>query len=204
MLVRILKLLLLFLTISIGFSFVSKRKKKLPDICLSIEEKKLFELVNNYRIDKGLKEIPLSISLTFVAQTHAKDLHNNRPAASDSCNMHSWSKTRDWSDCCYDKSHRQKECMWDKPKQLTNYNGKGFELSHGFGQLKEFKGDTVTAESALKGWINSVHHNNVLINKKVWSKIEWNAMGIGIHKDFICLCLGEEKDTEEKKFIECN
>lgn len=42
-----------------------------------------------YRIEKGLAEIPLSKSLTFVAQTHVKDMELN--PASGYCNMHSWS-----------------------------------------------------------------------------------------------------------------
>jgi uncharacterized protein YkwD len=41
-----------------------------------------------YRAEKGLPSIPISKSLTFVAQTHAKDLQLNHPDIAP-CNLHS-------------------------------------------------------------------------------------------------------------------
>lgn len=46
-------------------------------VCLSAEEKKLYDLMMAYRKSKGLESIPLSAKLTQVAQTHAKDLAEN-------------------------------------------------------------------------------------------------------------------------------
>jgi uncharacterized protein YkwD len=41
---------------------------------LSDEESKLYNIIMQYRNEKGLPDIPLSKSLTFVAQTHVQDL----------------------------------------------------------------------------------------------------------------------------------
>ena len=59
------------LTILIAANFKSSAQE------LSNDESELYTLVMKYRKAKGLPEIPLSKSLTIVAQTHAKDLENN-------------------------------------------------------------------------------------------------------------------------------
>jgi uncharacterized protein YkwD len=46
-------------------------------VCLTREEKKLYDMIMEYRKSKGLSPIPLSGKLTLVAQTHAKDLSMN-------------------------------------------------------------------------------------------------------------------------------
>ena len=43
-------------------------------ICLTQEEKRLYDLIMAYRKEQGLPPIPLSAKLTRVAQTHARDL----------------------------------------------------------------------------------------------------------------------------------
>ena len=58
-------------------------------ICLSSEEKKLYNLIVEYRKVKGLESIPLSSKLTMVAQTHAKDLSENHKPFDGECNLHS-------------------------------------------------------------------------------------------------------------------
>ena len=67
-----------------------------PDVaslaCLTKEEKKLYDLIMEYRRSKNLEPIPLSESLTLVAQTHAKDLSENyKFDPGNRCNPHSWS-----------------------------------------------------------------------------------------------------------------
>lgn len=176
-------------------SYVMRQNNKNPDICLSAEEKKLFDDINAYRKKNGLSPVILSASLTKVAQTHAYDLSYNRPF-SKKCNMHSWSDKGKWTSCCYTDDHKQSQCMWDKPKELTKYSGYGFEISHGFAQFPTFSGDTVTAATALEGWKNSSGHNNVILNKDIWNKMKWNAIGIGINRDFACVWFGTEADSE--------
>ena len=64
------------------------------------EENKLYKLLMEYRSEKGLTAIPISKSLTIVAQTHAKDLQENTTRQGN-CNLHSWSNKGKWSSCCY-------------------------------------------------------------------------------------------------------
>ena len=61
-------------------------------ICLTQEEKRLYDLIMAYRKEQGLPPIPLSAKLTRVAQTHARDLATHYTFdPSNKCNPHSWS-----------------------------------------------------------------------------------------------------------------
>ena len=140
-----------------------------------------------YRYSKGLTKIPLSKSLTFVAQTHVRDLSNNKPDVGN-CNMHSWSNNGNWTSCCYTSDHARAKCMWDKPSELTSYKGNGYEIAHGA------HGHNCTAKCALAGWKSSSGHNAVMINQGVWSSHPWKAIGIGIYKGFAVVWFGEERD----------
>ncbi len=154
---------------------------------LSQEEQKLYKLIMDYRKQNGLPSIPLSKSLTFVAQTHVRDLEENF-IPNTNCNTHSWSDKGNWSSCCYTSDHKQNTCMWNKPRELTSYQGTGYEIS--FGGLK---GYTVTAESALKSWQGSNGHNQVIINAGTW-KDNWKAIGIGIYKGYATVWFGKVED----------
>ena len=157
---------------------------------LSDEELKLYTMINDYRNSKGLNNIPISESLTFVSQTHVRDLANNKPDQGN-CNMHSWSNKGKWTACCYTNDHRKAQCMWDKPSELTSYKGNGYEISHG---APGYPNHEVTAESALNGWKRSSGHNAVIINQGIWRDIDWSAIGIGIYKNYAVVWFGKEKD----------
>ena len=156
---------------------------------LSNQEQELYNLIMEYRAQKKLPPIPLSKSLTFVAQTHAKDLGDNRPDVKK-CNMHSWSKKGNWTSCCYTSDHKKAECMWNKPSELTSYKGAGFEIS--FGNFME----STTPIEALNGWKSSSGHNSVIINKGGWKNFEWKAIGIGIYKGYALIWFGAEEDLK--------
>ena len=144
-----------------------------------------------YRYSKGLSKIPFSKSLTFVAQTHVKDLANNKPDLGD-CNAHSWSNKGKWTPCCYTSDHARAKCMWDKPSELTSYKGSGYEIACGDNACcSEF---IMTADYALKSWKKSSGHNAVIINQGVWRNSSWKAIGIGIYKGFAVVWFGEERD----------
>lgn len=153
---------------------------------LSDEETKLYKLLMEYRREKGLPVIPLSKSLTKVAQIHVKDLNENYNRSS-TCNMHSWSNTGNWSACCYTSDHAQAQCMWNKPRELTSYKGNGYEIAHGSW------GAAVDAQGALNGWKSSPGHNGVIINNGIW-KDDWNAIGIGLSGGFSVVWFGNEAD----------
>lgn len=163
------------------------------NVCLSDDEMKLYKLIMAYRKEKGLPSIPLSASLSFVAQTHCKDMYKNKPDLSDQCNAHSWSDKGNWTSCCYTSDHKQANCMWNKPKELTKYTGTGFEISYGSSKMPEFN---MTPEYAINGWKKSNGHNNVIINESIWKNYKWNAIGIGMHHGFATVWFGKDKDTE--------
>lgn len=141
-----------------------------------------------YRKSKNLPVIPLSKALTFVAQTHTKDLMENYTMNSK-CNMHTWSNQGSWTACCYNGDRASAECMWKKPKELTTYQSNGYEISF-------MHSNGATAEKALEGWKQSSAHNAVIINKDIWKKVKWNAIGISIHKNYSCVWFGTDKDTD--------
>lgn len=171
------------------------------DVCLNANERKLYELVMQYRVEKGLTTIPLSASLSFVAKTHCKDLVENFVPNSN-CNMHSWSAKGNWTPCCYTPNHAQARAMWNKPSELTNYKGNGYEIA--FRVWSSGNANyTATPEEALEGWKNSSGHNDVILNKNIWNDIKWNAIGIGIYKGFAVIWFGAEEDVEPIPML-CN
>jgi uncharacterized protein YkwD len=185
-------LMLLFLS---SFQVASNQHKKEFDAKLSAEELELYELMMAYRKENNLPSIPLSKSLTFVAQTHCNDLTTNTPDVTESCNAHSWSDKGGWTPCCYTSDHAQAACLWDKPRELTNYTGTGFEIAVGSSEPR-FSKTTTTAQRALDQWKSSVHHNNVVLNKDIWESRTWNAIGIGMKDNFACVWFGKIEDPE--------
>ena len=159
---------------------------------LNDEERKLYDLIMQYRNEKGLPKIELSTSLTFVAQAHVKDLVDNKPD-SKNCNAHSWSSKGPWTAVCYTRDHSQAKYMWSKPRELTSYLGNGYEIACGSNVCcSEF---VMTADYALNSWKSSKGHNGIIINEGVWNKRKWNAIGIGLYKGFSVVWFGEEIDN---------
>ncbi len=158
---------------------------------LTDEEKKLYNIIMEYRKENGLPIIPISTSLTFVAQTHVKDLVNNKPDIGN-CNTHSWSSNGNWTACCYTPDHAQSGCMWSKPRELTSYKGNGYEIACGSNICcSDF---IMTADYALQSWKKSPGHNAVIINQGSWND-KWNAIGIGLNKGFAVVWFGKEFDN---------
>jgi len=157
-------------------------------VCLNTEEKKLYDLLMEYRKEKKLEAIPLSAKLTMVAQIHAKDLSENHTPFDSQCNLHSWSKKGKWKSCCYTNDHKEADCMWSKPREIAGYESNGYEISY-------YSGAGATAQEGIDGWKVSTGHNQVIMNEGIWKKIKWNAIGIGIYKEYGVVWFGELKDT---------
>ncbi len=153
----------------------------------SIEEVKLAKLINSYRISKRLDSVSVSANLNIVAQTHANDLHLYYKE-SNRCNMHSWSRNGNWKECCYTDNHKQAKCMWDKPRELSSYQGDGFEIA-------AFYSDGITAQMALDMWKKSPSHHDVILQKGIWKTKSFKAMGIGIKGNYACVWFGFEPDS---------
>lgn len=160
---------------------------------LTQEEMKLYTIIMQYRKANGLPSIPISKSLNIVAQTHVRDLVHNKPDRGK-CNAHSWSSNGKWSSCCYTPDHAAARCIWDKPRELTNYKGNGYEIAVGDNDCcSDF---VMTADYALKSWKASPGHNSLIVNKSTWADYHWKAIGIGLYRGFAVVWFGEEEDVE--------
>lgn len=191
-----MKTLLIFLNLAwLAFMPVHNSATNNDRICLSSEEKKLYDLIMKYRKQKNLPLIQLSNKLTQVAQLHAKDLAEQYNDKDEKCNLHSWSDRGSWTPCCYTDDHKKAQCMWDKPREIAGYESNGFEISY-------YSSGGATAEEGLAGWKVSNGHNQVIINEGIWKTITWNAIGIGIYKEYCVVWFGELKD--DNTLVDCN
>lgn len=158
------------------------------EVCLTQEEHKLYELIMEYRKSKKLPPIPISAKLTMVAQAHTRDLSMNyKFDPGNKCNPHSWSKKGKWSSCCYTNDHKAAQCMWDKPREISQYEGNGYEIAY-------YSSKGATAAEGLEGWKRSPGHNPLIINDGMWSKVEWKGIGIGIYGEYGVVWFGEVAD----------
>ena len=158
------------------------------EVCLSKEEKKLYDIINAYRKTKNLKPVALSSSLTKVAKLHAEDLMKNYKTG-DKCNPHSWSGKGKWSSCCYTNDHKEAECMWNKPQEIAGYLSPGYEIVY-------WHSAAAAAEGALAGWQKSKSHNPIIINDGMWKKVDWGAIGVAIYEQYAVVWFGEMTDEK--------
>ena len=166
--------------------------KKLPELCLSETEELLVRKINAYRIEKGLQPVPLSASLTYVAQLHAWDLAEYGPTIRR-CNLHSWSNHGSWSSCCYTDDPKKAPCMWNKPRELTNYLSEGYEVAYWTNEELDPEG---LADHALRAWKRSPGHNEVIVNQREWRDMDWKAMGVGCYRGYAVVWFGTVTDPE--------
>lgn len=169
--------------------FCNQNSLLAQDVCISPEEKKLYDMIMTYRKSKKLKSIPFSAKLTQVAQTHVRDLSENYSMSnSDVCNPHSWSAKGNWTSCCYTSDHKQAQCMWDKPKEIAGYQSSGYEIAF-------YSSAGAMAADGIEGWKKSPGHNPLLINSGTWKNVEWKAIGVGIYKEYAVVWFGQLADT---------
>jgi len=142
-------------------------------------------LVNAERAKVNLPAIPLSKSMCQVASIHTRDMAENGPVQGE-CNLHSWSDQGSWSACCYTSDHAQAECMWNKPRELTDYPGNGYENS---------AVGVSTAADAVALWMNSSGHRGVILEEGIWEGANWGALGADIHQSYAVLWFGKETDN---------
>ena len=152
----------------------------------------LYNLIMGYRKERNLPTIPISVKLTLVAQAHTRDLNDHfNLQFSEVCNLHSWSSKGPWSYCCYTNDHRQKKCMWNKPKEIAGYLASGYEIV-------SYKSSGSTAKHSFIGWKLSEGHNPLLINEGEWAKLKWRAIGISINRYYSSVWFGERGDTDHR------
>ncbi len=147
------------------------------------------EAINAYRAAQGLPPIPVSAEMTAVARAHVEDLAANHPEAACGGNLHSWSVQAGWTGGCYVAADQATwPLMWNKPGEIANYAGRGYEVS-------AQASPSITAEQAVSMWQNSQPHNNVLLNLGDWTNYPWQALGGWAADGYAVAWFGEEPGT---------
>lgn len=164
------------------------------NFCVTDQERKLFNLIAGYRSEHDLPSIEFSSSLSYVARIHAMDLAINRPDFGG-CNLHSWSAKGKWKPCCYAKDENRIACMTQKPKELTGYRFKAYEVVY-------TSTDSITPDDAFEFWKEIPLMNDYLLNTGKWSK-HWISVGVGIYGQYACVWFGEGAD-HTGAVVNCN
>jgi len=158
----------------------------------------LATLINNYRTQNGLSAIPISSAMTAVALAHVMDLNNYHPEKNCGGNTHSWSTNGKWKGGCYDPNNSATyPIMWDKPKEIANYASKGESICYTPGtgyEIAMWGSGAVTAQSALNTWQGSPPHNDVILNKGMWSCAKWRALGAAVSGNYAVAWFGEDSN----------
>ena len=157
---------------------------------LTEKEAKLYYDINAYRESLGLQKLSFSKSLTTVARTHVVDANAYNPkdqvdARGVQGNLHSWSSHGNWTPVVYTGDHLYASAMWSKPRELTSYQGNGFENS-------AWSSGLLTPEVALDLWQHSEGHNAVMTTQGAWSDLK--TMGVGIDGSYAFVWFGKDAD----------
>ncbi len=183
----------LFLLTALTIFNLQAQSTSNDSLCLTKNELRLSQLINQFRVQNKLPEIPLSKSLCFVAKTHVYDLQTNHPDTSI-CNTASWSNKGNWTPCCYNKYVVNNDWMWDKPKELTSYKYRGYEISY-------FEEGIVNEDSLFYLWKGTREVLEMLLNKGFHADKKWLAMGVGISDNYASVWLGQRTDIQGKPSI---
>ena len=188
------KLRLVILPIALFISLYGSAQKEIPsDYCMSTDEVTLFNKLNQLIDEYGKTELELSASLSYVASTHVDDLLNNKPDTSV-CNLSSWSDKGDWTACCHNPYVPQQDCMWDKPKELTTYPYRGYELV-------SFFEDGFNTDSVMQLWTASKQVLDMILTEGNFKKKKWICMGVGMNKNYVSVWFGQRSDKVKEPEI---
>ena len=167
----------------------TQQQKRIPvNFCISPIEVELYNMINEYRKLYDLPPIPFSKSLSFVAKAHVRDLFFNHPDQGD-CNFHSWSDKGGWKPFCYPKDEKKNCSVWDKPKEMTPYKSKGYEIVY-------WENNPVNIDSIIPFWKSIDYFNSFLIYTGKWQGKKWMAIGVGIYENYAAVWFGEIPDQE--------
>ena len=135
----------------------------------------MIQLANDYRESKDLSAVPMNKCLCKVANLHLEELAKNLT------NKHNW------VNCTYHLkgSDVDSDCMWNKPKEICGYKGKGFENY-------VWRKSGISGKTALEKWKRSKNHNTVILNLGGWKKMKWTGIGAAIGENHALIWLGNE------------
>ena len=148
---------------------------------VSGEETKLLQIINEYRVQNKLPQVPISKPLSIVANRHLLDLQKNLQTI-----------THSWSDCRYDlKDSKTWNCVTDAPKRLNvDFNGQSYE-----NLFRTVKGNAAP-QFALDAWKKSELHNSLILNLGIWNAKQWDSVGISINGQYAAIWFGVKGSGE--------
>lgn len=155
-------------------------------LCLSQQELDVATQINAFRVKHNLAKIPLSRSLCYVADVHAKDLYlfyDENGGGS----MHSWSDQGRWNECLYVNPRTDGRCMHNKPSELTEYQGLGFELVY-------YDNTENEDANAMKLWLENGTSKQMILNEGKYVAFDWNAIGVKIFNGYVVVWFGTTTD----------
>lgn len=163
--------------------------QKLPaDFCLAEPEYNLIKQLNVYRQAHGAAFVPVSAALSYVGQTHTRDLFLNHPD-SQGGSLHNWSAAGRWTPFRLDIHKPDKRKMYAKPAELTAYTGNGYELVY-------YDNTQQALENAWQAWIENPASKALILNTGQWVAFEWQAVGVGVFEGYVSLWLGTRSDPQ--------
>lgn len=183
---RFFIILILFFEVA----FTQAQSTSVGSLCLDDQELKLVELINRFRVENKQPAIGLSRSLSFVAKTHVNDLQMHKQDTSI-CNAHSWSDKGNWKSCCFNNYVNSNDCMWDKPKELTPYPYRGYEMVFS-------EEGIVDVDSVFRLWRTTEEAADMLLTRNMHSDKKWLALGVGVSENYVSLWFGQRSDPTEK------
>lgn len=165
------------------------------EVCLSSDENRLAGLINDLRRQHKLPELTLSSSLTYVAKMHIQDLQTNRPDTSI-CSTASWSNKGTWTPCCITSLAPRLECSWNKPRELTSYHFRGYEISH-------YEEGIIQIDSLFLLWSKTWAILDMLLGRNAHSDKRWAVIGLAVSENYVSVWLGQRPDPAGKPNL-CN
>jgi hypothetical protein len=192
--VLVLLSIVVFWTNSAYLQNKPKTGKPVPEaFCIKPQEQFLFGKINELRQKNDLPVIALSNSLCYVAARHVRDLTLYHPDEGN-CNFHSWSGNGPWTAFCYPRDENKKQSVWDKPKEITKYPSKAYEMIY-------WENVELTPDSVMAVWLSEEHYRNYLLNQGKWSEYTWKSVGVAILGNYACAWFGAEDDPEGPAWV---
>ena len=178
---------------SVGQPSVKQGKPVPVNFCITPAVMELFIRINEYRQQFSLPPVQLSKSLCYVASLHAKDLSLHHPDQGG-CNFHSWSGKSFWKPFCYPKDENKINSVWDKPRELTTYPAKAYEIVY-------WENALLVTDTVIMVWKTEEYFNSFLLNSGKWQGKQWNAIGIAVYENYACAWFGDAPDPEGVAYV---
>ncbi|KAF0215252.1 MAG: Allergen V5/Tpx-1 family [Geobacteraceae bacterium] len=175
-----------------------EQEEPVPGDCLTDDEAELARLVNKLRNDNGLPAIRVTGSLYKVAKWHVIDLvtapHKDKTDGRGlPCDLHRWSEKGEgrggWKPVCYTADHKYAKAMWDKPREITDYMGDGYEIVY-------WTSAPLSPSMVISFWENRKFEKDLILEHNAWKNSKWNVMGVGIYGNYAAVWFGGKPDHE--------